>query len=110
MDPTRSHFPSLVMEPPDGGRRLRASRRSALVGGGEMRQLISASLPERGAVGHPGHVGIGRGSITGRADFRDAEDICHQQIRGGEATSCQPIPRDQNVLELVQAGPSGTQS
>ncbi len=74
-------------------------------GGVEMRPLTWASLPERGAVVGPGCVGIGRGSITGRADLRDAEDICHQQRRGGEATSGQPIPRVQNFLELVEAVP-----
>ena len=50
-----------------------------------------ASLLERGAVGHAGHIGLGRGSITERADFRDAQDICHQQIRGGEAIGGQPF-------------------
>ncbi len=68
-------------------------------------QLIGArAFLNEGAVGHAGHIGLGRGSLTGRADFRDAQDIRHQQIRGGEAiSSCQPFPLVQNFLELVEA-------
>jgi len=63
-----------------------------------MRQLIGARLLERGAVGHAGYIGVGRGPIAGNADFRDAQDIRHQQIRGGEAISHQPFPLAENDI------------
>jgi maleate cis-trans isomerase len=87
----------------DAYRRLLAGGRSALIGRGEMRQLIGASLLERGALGHAGHIGFGRGPIAVGADVRDAQDICHQKIRGGEATGGQPFPLVQDLLELAEA-------
>ena len=65
--------------------------------------LIGASLLERGVAGHARHVGLGRGSITESADFRDAQDNYHQQIRRREATGGQPFPLSQDFLQLVEA-------
>jgi hypothetical protein len=67
-----------------------------------MRQLIGASPPERGTIGHAGHIGIGRGPIAGRTDLREAQHIRHQQIRGGEALGGQPVPLVQDFLDLVE--------
>ncbi len=67
---------------------------------GEVRQLIGVRLPECGPLRDACHIGFGRGSISESADFCDAEDVGHQQIRDREAIGGQPFPLRQDPFSI----------
>jgi len=82
---------------------LLVGTRSSRITRREMRELIRMRFLERRTVGYAGDVGLARGPIAESAEFPDAQDIRHQQIRDGEAIAGQPFALAQNIFEMAEA-------